>query len=145
MTETSHKATFINTVAKKSHKTLKLIFLCLTASPKFHSAIVAFHHPTLVGNYQALHSDVFALSILWIVYHLPVLLSVWGMRFIAVTWVVFEVYIAVFESRYSMTGIFIIKHFCGGFLDGKMTAWLNGETKDLFSFLLVHQRGVLRK
>ena len=33
---------------------------------------------------------------------------------------------------------FAIRHFCGGFLDGKMMVWLNGETEDLFSFWVVH-------
>ena len=35
-------------------------------------------------------------------------------------------YIVVFESRYNMVGQFAIQYFCGGFLDGKMTAWLIG-------------------
>ena len=34
--------------------------------------------------------------------------------------------IVVFESRYNMVGRFAIQYFCSGFLDGKMTAWLNG-------------------
>ena len=34
-----------------------------------------------------------------------------------------------------MVGRFAMQYFCGGFPDGKMTAWLNGETEDLFSFL----------
>ena len=29
----------------------------------------AFHNPTLVSNYQALYADVFAQSILWMVYY----------------------------------------------------------------------------
>ena len=36
-----------------------------------------------------------------------------------------------------MVGRFAIKHFCGGFLDGKLTAGLKGETEDLFSFWVV--------
>ena len=34
-----------------------------------------------------------------------------------------------------MVGRFAIQYFCGGFQDGKMTAWLNEETEDLFYFL----------
>ena len=53
-----------------------------------------------------------------------------------------------------MVGRFTIRHFCGGFLDEKMTACLNGESEDLFSFWVVYwdvfevcddERGVLRK
>ena len=29
---------------------------------------------------------------------------------------------------------FLIRHFCGWFLYGKMAAWLNGKTEGLFSF-----------
>ena len=65
-------------------KTLKLNFLCLIALAKFQSAMGAFHHPTLVDNYQTLYSHVFALSILWMVYYLSVLYSVWDMRVAAV-------------------------------------------------------------
>ena len=43
---------------------LKLNFLCLIALAKFQSAMGAFHHLTLVDNYQTLYSHVFALSIL---------------------------------------------------------------------------------
>ena len=31
-------------------------------------------------------------------------------------------YIVVFESSYNMVGRFAIRLFCGGFLDGKLTA-----------------------
>ena len=50
-------------------KTLKFKCSCLIASTKFQSATGAFHNLRLVSNYQILHSDVFALSIPWIVYY----------------------------------------------------------------------------
>ena len=35
-----------------------------------------------------------------------------------------------------MTGRFALKHFCGGYLAGKMTTWsLNRDTEDFFFFL----------
>ena len=37
-----------------------------------------------------------------------------------------------------MVGKFAIRHFYDGFLDGKMTTWLNRETEHLFSFWVVH-------
>ena len=49
---------------------------------------------------------------------------------------------------------FPTRHFCGGFLNRKMTACLNGESGDLFFFLdgpldvlevCNNERGVLRK
>ena len=49
----------------------------------------------------------------------------WDMRVVAVAEEVVEVY-SSFELRYNMVGRFAIQFFCGGFLDGKMTAWLNG-------------------
>ena len=45
-------------------------------------------------------------------------------------------------------------HFCVGFLNGKMTTWLNGETEDFIFFsdgpldvleVCDNERGVLRK
>ena len=53
-----------------------------------------------------------------------------------------------------MTGRFALKHFCGGFLAGKMTTWsLNRDTEDFFLLERVHwtckrfatRRGVLGK
>ena len=37
-----------------------------------------------------------------------------------------------------MLGGFAAGHFRDGFLDRKMTAYLNGESGDLFSFWMVH-------
>ena len=73
-------------------ETLKLNFVCLIAWAKFQNAMGAFHHPTLVDNYQTLYSHVFALSILWMVYYLSALLSMWDMRVVAVAEEVVEVY-----------------------------------------------------
>ena len=50
----------------------------------------AFHHSTVVGNYQTLYSNVFALSILGMAYYLSALLNVWGKRVVALILVVFE-------------------------------------------------------
>ena len=36
-----------------------------------------------------------------------------------------------------MVGRFARKHFSCGFLNEKMTVWLNAETEDLFSFWVV--------
>lgn len=33
---------------------------------------------------------------------------------------------------------FAVRNFCGGFFNGKMVAWVNGETEGLFSFWVVH-------
>ena len=49
-------------------KTVKFKCSCLIAS-KFQTTTGAFHNLRLVNNYQILHSDVFALSILWTVYY----------------------------------------------------------------------------
>lgn len=73
-------------------KTLELKFSRLTASAKFQSPMVAFHHPTLVGYYHKLSSNIFSLSILYIVHYLFILCSALGMRVFAVNLVVFEVY-----------------------------------------------------
>ena len=43
-------------------KPLKLKFSCLIAPAKFQSAMGAFHHPNLVGNYQISYSNIFALT-----------------------------------------------------------------------------------
>ena len=56
-----HKKKLMNTVAMK---TLKSKFSRLIASAKFQSAMGAFHRPNLVGNYHAVYSNVFVLSIL---------------------------------------------------------------------------------
>ena len=71
------------------------------------------------------------------VYYLSVLRSTWGTRVGAMTLVAFEVYIWCFELRYNMVERFAIKHFCGGFPEGKLTTWLNGETENLYSFWVV--------
>ena len=42
-------------------------------------------------------------------------------------------YIVGFELRYIMVGRFARKHFWCGFLNEKMTVWLNGGTEDLSS------------
>ena len=76
MAETGHKKTFNNTVAKKGREDIKIKILCLIAPAKFQSAMGVFHHPTSQGNYQILYSNIFALSILWMVYYLSVLSSV---------------------------------------------------------------------
>ena len=39
-------------------KTLKLKFLCLIISAKFQSAMGAFPHPSLGGNYPTLYSNI---------------------------------------------------------------------------------------
>ena len=56
------------------------------APAKFQSVMEGFNHPTLVGNYQILYWNIFALLILWMIYYLSVLRSVWGMRVIVVTY-----------------------------------------------------------
>lgn len=33
---------------------------------------------------------------------------------------------------------FAFRHFCVGFLYGKMIAWVNGDIEGLFSFRVVH-------
>ena len=71
--------------------TLKLKSLRLIVSAKFQSAIGRSHHPTLMSNYQTLCSNIFTLSILWMVCCLSILRSVWCMRVTVVTLVVFEI------------------------------------------------------
>ena len=71
--------------------TLKLKFSCLIAPTKLQSVMRAFHHPFLVGNYQ-MYSDVFARSIMWMVYYLSILNSVRDIGIVVVTLVVFKVY-----------------------------------------------------
>ena len=71
--------------------TLKLKSLCLIVSAIFQTAIGTSHHPTLMSNYQTLCSNIFTLSILWMVCYLSILRSVWGMRVTVVTLVVFEI------------------------------------------------------
>ena len=44
-------------------------FSCLIASIKFQTTMGAFHNLSLVSNYQILYSNVFSLSILWMVYY----------------------------------------------------------------------------
>ena len=61
----------------------------MNLSTKFQITRVAFHHPASMGNYQTLYSKAFALSILWMVYYLPVQGSVWSMRVVAKTLVSF--------------------------------------------------------
>ena len=84
MPETDHKKVFINTVAKKEHESTKIKFSCLIASAKFQSAMEAFVHPTFLDNYQILYSDVFVLSILWMIYYLSILRSALSIRVVAV-------------------------------------------------------------
>ena len=84
MLETDHKKAFINTVAKKDHESIKIKFSCLIAAAKFQSAMGAFVHPTFLDNYQILYSDVFALSIVWMIYYLSILRSALGIRVVAV-------------------------------------------------------------
>ena len=81
---------------RRAMKKLKLQFSCLIASAKFQSVMGALRHPTLVDKYQAFYSNIFASSILFMVYYLSVLCSVWGMRVVGVTQVVFEVYSRLF-------------------------------------------------
>ena len=71
-------------------KSLTIKFSRLIASAKFQRAMGAFHHSTVVGNYQTLYSNVFALSILGMAYYLSALLNVWGKRVVALILVVFE-------------------------------------------------------
>ena len=48
-------------------------------------------------------------------------------------------HIVVFESsRYNVVGRFAMRHFPGGFRNGKMTACLNGYSEDLISFRIVY-------
>ena len=142
MTETSHKKAFINAVVKKDHENMKNLklkkFSCLIASAKFQSTMWAFHHPTLVGNYKTLYSDVFALSIQWMVYYLSVLRSVWTMRVVAVALVAFG-YILAFESRNNM-----IKRFATRWQqDWRFTFFLGGPLDVLE--VCDNERGMLRK
>ena len=65
----------------------KIFFLI--ASAKFQSAVEPFPHPPLVGNYNILELNVFALPILQMKYYLSILSSVCGT--VVVTLVVFEV------------------------------------------------------
>ena len=71
-------------------KTLKFKCSCLIASTKFQSTTGAFHNLRLVSKYLILHSDVFALSILWMAYYYNDILRVRGMRVVAVTLVFSE-------------------------------------------------------
>ena len=94
MVEAGHKKIFINAVARKGQEDIKIkifMFNCI-ALAKFQSVLGALHHLTLIDNYQRLYSNVFALLILRMVYYLSVLCSVWGMRFVAVILVAFDVY-----------------------------------------------------
>ena len=48
-------------------------------------------------------------------------------------------HIVVFESsKYNVVGRFAMRHFQGGFRNGKMTACLNGYSEDLISFRIVY-------
>ena len=48
-------------------------------------------------------------------------------------------HIVVFKSsRYNVARRFAMRHFQGGFLDGKITACLNGYSEDLISFRIVY-------
>ena len=72
----------------------------------------SFHHQTLLSNCEILYWDVFALSILWMVYcpfwvvYRASGLLLWLLWFLR--------YIVVFEWRNNMVGRYLIKHFCGG-------------------------------
>ena len=48
-------------------------------------------------------------------------------------------HIVVFKSsRYNVVRRFAMRHFQDGFLDGKITACLNGYSEDLISFGIVY-------
>ena len=76
MVETGHTKKFIKIMAGKGYENITIKISTFYASAKFHSAVGVFYHPILVGNYHILHSKVFSLSTLWMVYYLPVLHSV---------------------------------------------------------------------
>ena len=54
---------------RDSNLNSKFKFSCLIASTKFQTTMGAFHNLNLVSKYLILHSNVFALSILWMVYY----------------------------------------------------------------------------